>query len=119
MAQATEIKASARPRSGKGGARAVRREGRVPGVVYGNGRDVENISLDYRELTITSVAASSCPPSSTSISTARRARSFRARSSSTRSRMAHARRLPARRCGRAHPRQRAGALHQRGPVARA
>ena len=52
MAQATEIKASARPRSGKGGARAVRREGRVPGVVYGDNRDVENIALDHRELTI-------------------------------------------------------------------
>jgi large subunit ribosomal protein L25 len=50
--QVSEIKASARPRSGKGGARAVRREGRVPGVVYGDNRDVENIALDHRELTI-------------------------------------------------------------------
>ena len=40
--QISEIKASARPLSGKGGARAVRREGRVPGVVYGDKRDVEN-----------------------------------------------------------------------------
>ena len=37
-AQVSEIKAQARPRSGKGGARATRREDRVPGVVYGNGR---------------------------------------------------------------------------------
>ena len=39
--QISEIKASARPRSGKGGARAVRREGRVPGVIYGNGASRE------------------------------------------------------------------------------
>ncbi len=50
--QISEIKAAARPRSGKGGARAVRREGRVPGVVYGDKRDVENITLDHRELSI-------------------------------------------------------------------
>jgi large subunit ribosomal protein L25 len=50
--QISEIKAAARPLSGKGGARAVRREGRVPGVVYGDKRDVENITLDHRELTI-------------------------------------------------------------------
>jgi large subunit ribosomal protein L25 len=49
--QISEIKASARPRSGKGGARSVRREGRVPGVVYGNGA-AENVTLDHRELTI-------------------------------------------------------------------
>ena len=39
MAQVTEIKASARPHSGTGGARAVRREGRVPGVLYGDNAD--------------------------------------------------------------------------------
>jgi large subunit ribosomal protein L25 len=50
--QINEIKASAQPRSGKGGARAVRRGGRVPGVVYGDQRDVETITLDHRELTI-------------------------------------------------------------------
>ena len=33
MATAKEIKATARPRAGKGAARAVRREGRVPGVI--------------------------------------------------------------------------------------
>ena len=30
-----DIKATARARAGKGAARAVRREGKVPGVVYG------------------------------------------------------------------------------------
>jgi large subunit ribosomal protein L25 len=48
--QVSEIKASARPRSGTGGARSVRREGRVPGVIYGDAREPENIALDYPEL---------------------------------------------------------------------
>jgi large subunit ribosomal protein L25 len=50
--QISEIKASARPHSGTGGARAVRREGRVPGVVYGDAKEVETIALDGRELSI-------------------------------------------------------------------
>jgi large subunit ribosomal protein L25 len=50
--QISEIKAAARPRSGKGGARTVRREGRVPGVIYGSGSPVENITLDHRELVL-------------------------------------------------------------------
>jgi len=49
--QVSEIKASARARSGTGGARVTRREGRVPAVVYGDGRDPENVALDYNELT--------------------------------------------------------------------
>jgi len=50
--QVSEIKAQARPRSGKGGARAIRREDKVPGVVYGEGREPENIALNGRELNI-------------------------------------------------------------------
>lgn len=50
MAEVREIKASARPRSGKGGARAVRREALVPGVIYGDGRPPENIALLTNEL---------------------------------------------------------------------
>jgi large subunit ribosomal protein L25 len=53
MAQVSEIKASARPRSGTGGARAVRREGRVPAVLYGDGGKPETISLDKNELIVT------------------------------------------------------------------
>jgi large subunit ribosomal protein L25 len=45
-----EIKATARPRAGKGAARAVRREGRVPGIIYGNNEPPLNISLDHAEL---------------------------------------------------------------------
>jgi len=50
--QVTEIKAQARLRAGTGGARATRRQGKVPGIVYGDGRETETIALDYRELTI-------------------------------------------------------------------
>jgi large subunit ribosomal protein L25 len=52
MAQVNEIKASARPRSGTGGARAVRREKRVPGVVYGAPGEPQMVALDQNELSI-------------------------------------------------------------------
>lgn len=45
-----EIKATARPRAGKGAARAVRRADRVPGVIYGDNQPPLNISLDRAEL---------------------------------------------------------------------
>jgi large subunit ribosomal protein L25 len=50
MAQASEMKASVRPRAGKGGARAIRREGRVPGVLYGDKAAPQNIALDFKDL---------------------------------------------------------------------
>src|SRR5580693_10464687 len=50
MASVKEIKAMARPRAGKGAARAMRREGRVPGVVYGDRQPPLSISLDYADL---------------------------------------------------------------------
>jgi large subunit ribosomal protein L25 len=50
MATVREMKATARERSGKGGARAARRAGQVPGVVYGDNKDALNISLDFAEL---------------------------------------------------------------------
>src|SRR5215470_10648772 len=50
MATVKEIKATARPRAGKGAARAMRREGRVPGVIYGNGEAPITVSLDYSDL---------------------------------------------------------------------
>lgn len=46
MAQAYELKAELRERAGKGAARAERRAGRVPGVIYGNKQDPILISLD-------------------------------------------------------------------------
>lgn len=50
MAEAIELKATPRERRGKGGPRTLRREGRVPGIVYGDGREPESISVDYKTL---------------------------------------------------------------------
>ena len=50
MATVNDLKATARPRAGKGAARAVRREGRVPGVIYGDNQPPIAISLDFDEL---------------------------------------------------------------------
>ena len=45
-----ELKATARPKSGKGAARSERRAGRVPGVIYGNNQPPVTISIEDREL---------------------------------------------------------------------
>ncbi|MDE2380003.1 50S ribosomal protein L25/general stress protein Ctc [Bradyrhizobium sp.] len=50
MATVKELKATARPQSGKGAARAERRAGRVPGVIYGNNQPPLTISVDDRDL---------------------------------------------------------------------
>ena len=50
MAEAVELKASVRECSGTGGARAVRREGRVPGIVYGDRAEPQPIAMDYKTL---------------------------------------------------------------------
>jgi large subunit ribosomal protein L25 len=50
MATVTVIKAVSRSRGGKGAARAERRAGRVPGIIYGDGKPPLPISLDYHEL---------------------------------------------------------------------
>jgi large subunit ribosomal protein L25 len=50
--QIREIKAEPRGNGGTGGARAVRRQDKVPAVVYGDGRAPENIALNGRELNI-------------------------------------------------------------------
>lgn len=47
MAQTIEMKATSRPRAGKGAARAVRREGKIPAVIYGDSKPAENITLDF------------------------------------------------------------------------
>lgn len=49
MTAVKQITALARDRAGKGAARAVRREGRVPAVIYGGGDAPQTISLDYKE----------------------------------------------------------------------
>jgi large subunit ribosomal protein L25 len=52
MAEAIELKAWARGRSGKGGARATRREGRIPGILYGDKKEPEAIAVDYRAISL-------------------------------------------------------------------
>ena len=50
MATVKEMKATARPKAGKGAARAERRAGRVPGVIYGDNKTPVTISVDHAEL---------------------------------------------------------------------
>jgi large subunit ribosomal protein L25 len=50
MSQTIELNAVVRERGGKGAARAVRRQGLVPGVIYGDKKEPETISIDRREL---------------------------------------------------------------------
>ena len=51
MASFTTIKAEARELAGKGAARATRRAGKVPAVIYGAKQTPELIALDPREIT--------------------------------------------------------------------
>ena len=50
MTTTQEMKATARPQVGKGAARATRRTGRVPGVIYGDKKPPLPISLDITEV---------------------------------------------------------------------
>jgi large subunit ribosomal protein L25 len=50
MPEITTLSAEWRARAGKGAARATRRMGRVPGIIYGGDRDPMLISLEPREL---------------------------------------------------------------------
>ena len=50
MAAIKQLAAVTRSGIGKGASRSVRREGRVPGVVYGGGEKPEPISVDFKEL---------------------------------------------------------------------
>jgi large subunit ribosomal protein L25 len=50
MASVNLMKATVREKGGKGSARAERRAGRVPGIVYGDDQVPLSISLDYHEL---------------------------------------------------------------------
>jgi len=49
MAAATELKAQARSGVGKGAARALRREGLIPAVIYGDKKPPLAIALTYKE----------------------------------------------------------------------
>ena len=50
MPEIMTLRADPRPRRGKGGARAMRRGGRLPAILYGNGQEPMPISLDPAEL---------------------------------------------------------------------
>ena len=49
MSAVKPLEAVARDRVGKGAARAVRRQGRVPAVIYGGGQSPQSISLDANQ----------------------------------------------------------------------
>lgn len=50
MTAIKQLKAVARPRAGKGAARAERRAGRVPAVIYGEKQEPVTISLEHLEI---------------------------------------------------------------------
>jgi large subunit ribosomal protein L25 len=50
MAAIKQLAAVTRSGIGKGAARSVRREGRVPGVIYGGGEKAEPISVDFKDI---------------------------------------------------------------------
>jgi large subunit ribosomal protein L25 len=52
MSATKVIKAEARERAGKGAARALRREGRIPAVIYGEKQPPVGISLDRNQMTL-------------------------------------------------------------------
>src|ERR1017187_2737738 len=50
MASVLEMKATVRPKGGKGAARAARRTGNVPGVIYGENKPPMMVLMDHAEL---------------------------------------------------------------------
>ena len=50
MAQDTTLSAELRSDTGKGAARSLRREGKIPAVIYGHGREPEALTLDTTSL---------------------------------------------------------------------
>ena len=61
MAQTVALKAERRSSNGKGAARQIRLQGKVPGVVYGHGREPESVAVALSELekALTGIAAES------------------------------------------------------------
>jgi large subunit ribosomal protein L25 len=51
MAQHANLQAATRTQTGKGAARTLRREGKIPGVIYGHGRAAEAVTIDTNALT--------------------------------------------------------------------
>lgn len=51
MSNKLELSAETREQVGKGASRLLRREGRVPAVIYGNKQEAASIHVEERELT--------------------------------------------------------------------
>ena len=50
MAQQANLQAATRTNTGKGAARSLRRQGKVPGVIYGHNRQAEAVAIDTAAL---------------------------------------------------------------------
>jgi large subunit ribosomal protein L25 len=50
MAEMVEIQASKREGTGKAANRVIRKEGRVPGIVYGDNQEPQNVTVEYKQL---------------------------------------------------------------------
>jgi large subunit ribosomal protein L25 len=50
MAQQVNLQAATRPQTGKGAARTLRRQGKVPGVIYGHNRTPEAVAIETAAL---------------------------------------------------------------------
>ena len=51
MSEALTLPAESRERAGKGASRALRREGRVPAVIYGGKEEPQSIHVEAKRLT--------------------------------------------------------------------
>src|SRR6476661_9946853 len=58
MAQQANLQVSSRTVTGKGAARSLRREGKVPAVIYGHGREAESVTVETATLKKTLVGIS-------------------------------------------------------------
>ena len=58
MAQQANLQVATRTATGKGAARTLRREGKVPAVIYGHGRDAEAVAIDIVALQKTLIGIS-------------------------------------------------------------
>ena len=50
MAEMVELKASNREGTGKAANRIIRKEGRVPGIVYGDNQEPQNVTVEYKQI---------------------------------------------------------------------
>ena len=120
MAETMTLRAEPRDRAGKGAARAARRSGRVPGVLYGEGKPATMISLDPRALANANCTGPGFFARLVNVeidgTTHRTLAARRAARSDHRS--AAACRFPARQRRHQDHGGRAGAIHQRGNLAR-